>query len=145
MTVELRDLRWAIVASQHRSLRQAAASLNIRQSTLSRKLRDMEGRVGTQLFERTNGGTRPTIAGREFLASAHHILAEADVALRRLRTRSRGENGQLACCLCGASAPSLGFTLVIICQKNTLYAGQTLLGNRSRSRNLGQAQNSIAS
>lgn len=30
MDVELRDLRWAVVASQHRSLRQAAQTLNVR-------------------------------------------------------------------------------------------------------------------
>ena len=96
MTIELRDLRWAIVASQHRSLRQAAGALNVRQSTLSRKLREMEERIGAHLFERTNGGTHPTIAGCEFLASARHILAETDAALRNLKTRSRGESGRLA-------------------------------------------------
>jgi DNA-binding transcriptional LysR family regulator len=95
MSVEYRDLKWAIVASQHRSLRQAAEALNVRQSTLSRRLRDMESRLGAQLFERTNGGTRATVAGREFLASARHILAETDTALRKLHTRSRGENGRL--------------------------------------------------
>jgi DNA-binding transcriptional LysR family regulator len=56
----------------------------------------MEGRLGAQLFERTNGGTRLTVAGREFLANAHQILADTDTALRRLQTRSRGENGQLS-------------------------------------------------
>jgi DNA-binding transcriptional LysR family regulator len=45
MSVEFRDLRWAIIRSQHRSLRQAAMALNIRQSTLSRRLRDMERRL----------------------------------------------------------------------------------------------------
>jgi hypothetical protein len=58
-SVEFRDLKWAIIASHHRSLRQAAEALDIRQSTLSRRLRDMEARLGAQLFERTNGGTRP--------------------------------------------------------------------------------------
>jgi DNA-binding transcriptional LysR family regulator len=56
----------------------------------------MEARLGVLLFERTNGGTRPTVTGREFLASAHHILSETDAALRRLQTRSRGENGRLS-------------------------------------------------
>jgi hypothetical protein len=51
--VELRVLRWAIVAAQHKSLRRAAESLNIRQSTLSRGLRDLEHRLGAILFERT--------------------------------------------------------------------------------------------
>lgn len=89
-------MRWAIVASQHRSLRKAAESLNVRQSTLSRRLRETEARLGAQLFERSNGGTRPTLAGREFLASAQQILAETDAALRRLLTKTRGENGRLA-------------------------------------------------
>jgi DNA-binding transcriptional LysR family regulator len=40
--VELRDLRLAVVTSQHRSLRQAAEALNIRQSTLSRRLHEIE-------------------------------------------------------------------------------------------------------
>ncbi|MFG1420017.1 LysR family transcriptional regulator [Xanthobacter sp. V0B-10] len=96
MTVEIRDLRWAVVVSQHRSLRQAAERLNIRQSTLSRCLKDMENRLGVELFERSNGGTRPTVAGREFLVSAVRILAETDSALRKLQTRSRGENGRLS-------------------------------------------------
>jgi DNA-binding transcriptional LysR family regulator len=95
MTIELRDLRWAIIVSQHRSLRKAADALNVRQSTLSRRLRDMEGQLGAQLFERSNGGTHATIAGLEFLESARRILEETDTAIRNLRTRSRGENGRL--------------------------------------------------
>lgn len=74
MTVELRDLRWAIVVSQHRSLRQAAEALNIQQSILSRRLRDIEYRLGAALFERTTGGTRPTAVGREFLVTARRIV-----------------------------------------------------------------------
>jgi DNA-binding transcriptional LysR family regulator len=95
VVVELRDFRWAIVASRHRSLRQAADALSIRQSTLSRRLRDLEHRLGAILFERTNGGTRPTIAGQEFIETARRIIEETDTALRRLKSRSRGENGQL--------------------------------------------------
>jgi Bacterial regulatory helix-turn-helix protein, lysR family len=51
--VELRALRWAVIAAQHKSLRQAAETLNIRQSTLSRGLRDLEHQLGAILFERT--------------------------------------------------------------------------------------------
>ncbi len=95
LSIELRDMKWAIVASQHKSLRQAAGSLNVRQSTLSRRLRETEARLGVQLFERTNGGTRPTSAGREFLTAAQKILGETDAALRKLKSRTRGENGRL--------------------------------------------------
>jgi DNA-binding transcriptional LysR family regulator len=43
----------AAAASQHRSLRQAAEALNIRQSTLSHRLGDLEYRLEIVLFERT--------------------------------------------------------------------------------------------
>lgn len=96
MDPELRDLKWAIATSQQRSLRQAAETLQIRQSTLSRRLQNIECRLGATLFERTNGGTRPTIAGLEFLELARRILEDTDSALRNLKARSRGENGRLA-------------------------------------------------
>ena len=95
MPVELRDLRWALVASRHRNLAQAAAVLNVRQSTLSRGLRELEYHLGANLFGRTNGGPRPTIAGQEFLETARRLIEETDAVLQRLRTRSRGENGRL--------------------------------------------------
>src|SRR5262249_15609155 len=95
MPIELKDLRWAIIATQHRSLRQAAERLNIRQSTLSRRLRSMEAMLGVQLFERTNGGTRPTIEGLEFLEAAAQIIGGPESITARLKTRSRGESGRL--------------------------------------------------
>ncbi|MCQ9155163.1 LysR family transcriptional regulator [Acidomonas methanolica] len=93
--VEFRDLRWAIVTSQHRSLRQAAEALSVRQSTLSRCLRNLEYQLKADLFERTNGGTRPTPAGQEFLEAARRVLEETQAITERLRTRSRGESGRL--------------------------------------------------
>jgi DNA-binding transcriptional LysR family regulator len=95
LDVDLRDMRWAIIAAQHRSLRKAAESLNVRQSTLSRTLRNLENRVGAELFERTNGGTRPTPVGREFLGAARHIIEETDAAFARLKAMSSGEAGRL--------------------------------------------------
>lgn len=80
---------------QHRSLKQAGDALNIRQLTLSRRLRDVEIDIGANLFERTNAGTRPTIARREFLSTTRQIVAEIDKAVRRLQAQTRGENGQL--------------------------------------------------
>jgi DNA-binding transcriptional LysR family regulator len=44
--MELRDLRLELVTSQHRSLRQAAEALNIRQSTVSHRLHEIERQLG---------------------------------------------------------------------------------------------------
>ena len=96
MTIELRDLRWAIVAAQHRSLRQAAETLNIRQSTLSRGLRDLEYQLGAALFERTHGGTRPTMEGQALVETARRIIDATESITAHLKARSRGENGLLA-------------------------------------------------
>lgn len=109
MSVELRDLRWALVASQHRSLRQAAAVLNVRQSTLSRRLRDLECRLGANLFERTNGGTRPTIAGQEFLETARCLVEDTDAAIRMVCRDLSGafdHNTQSDVSLCSLHPPA---------------------------------------
>lgn len=95
MNIEFRDLHWAIVAAQHRSLRQAAEALNVRQSTLSRRMRALEGILGAALFLRTSGGTRPTIAGDEFLCAARRLVDEVDDMRTRFRFRARGESGCL--------------------------------------------------
>ena len=93
--LEFRDLRLAVTASQHRSLRRAAEALNLRQSTLSRRLRDIERRLGVVLFERSNSGTRLSQLGFEFVASAGRILEQIDEELRRLKSRSAGKEGTL--------------------------------------------------
>ncbi|WP_027584259.1 LysR family transcriptional regulator [Bradyrhizobium sp. Ai1a-2] len=95
MPLELRELRWAITASQHRSLRQAAETLSIKQSTLSRRLRILEYKLGVTLFKRTNGGTRPTIEGQEFLDAAQRIVDQTEAMTARVKNRSRGESGRL--------------------------------------------------
>ncbi|WP_271553350.1 LysR family transcriptional regulator [Bradyrhizobium sp. CCBAU 45394] len=93
--MEFRHLRWAIVVSQHRSLRQAADTLRIKQSTLSRCLRNLEHRLGVTLFERTNGGTRPTMEGKEFVDTARRIVDQTLAMTVRIKNRSRGESGRL--------------------------------------------------
>jgi len=95
LTLEFRDLEWALVASQQRSLRQAAERLNIRQSTLSRRLRNLEYLLGASLFERSTGGTRLTAAGELFIRSAQRLVDDANTTLTTLRTFGRGGNGML--------------------------------------------------
>lgn len=93
--IELRDLRWAVTAAQHRSLRQAAQALSVRQSTLSRRLCELEYRLGVELFERTNGGTRPTAMGCEFLDVARRIVGDIEAVAVRLHAHANGQRGGL--------------------------------------------------
>ncbi|WP_245283821.1 LysR family transcriptional regulator [Bradyrhizobium sp. URHD0069] len=48
------------------SFRKAADLLALKQSNLSRRVRDLEEQLGIALFERTNGGVRPTAAAGTF-------------------------------------------------------------------------------
>jgi DNA-binding transcriptional LysR family regulator len=125
MNIEFRHLKWAVVASQHRSLRRAAETLNIRQSTLSRCLRDLEHLIGPELFDRTTGGTQPTPIGREFLGTAQRLLEEVDSAFSRLRTHRRGEKGELRI---GIHAPlSAGNLRATLIEHRARFEGVELL------------------
>jgi DNA-binding transcriptional LysR family regulator len=63
MNVELRDLRWAVTASQYRSLREASEVLGIRQSPLSRRLRDIEKLPGRRSVRADERGDTPDGGG----------------------------------------------------------------------------------
>jgi DNA-binding transcriptional LysR family regulator len=99
---ELRDLKWALVASRHRSLRQAAETLNTRQSTLSRRLHDLECELGVDLFERTTGGTKLTPVGREFLDLVRPLVDEADRLFLTFKSRRHGGSRPLRIGICSS-------------------------------------------
>ena len=95
-TVDLVHLRYAVAAEDYGSFRQAAEAFLLRQSTLSRSVRQMEERLGITVFERFSGGVRATPAGRDFLRSARSILEQIDALVTGARRAGRGEVGRLA-------------------------------------------------
>ncbi|MPZ36269.1 MAG: LysR family transcriptional regulator [Rhodospirillales bacterium] len=60
MPIELKHLRYIEAAERLGSFRKAAESISIRQSNLSRRIRDLEEMLGVRLFDRTSGGVRGT-------------------------------------------------------------------------------------
>lgn len=93
---EFRHLRYAIAAADHRSFRQAAEALRVKQSTLSRSISQLEARLGIALFERTSGGVRLTAAGAEILRTSRHLVETADHMAATARAIGRGEAGRLS-------------------------------------------------
>lgn len=79
-SLDLRQLRYVILAAEHRSFRRAAASLNVQPSAISRRIRDLEFRLGTALFIRSPSGVEMTRKGREFLDRAQPVLEELEAA-----------------------------------------------------------------
>ena len=93
--VELQHLRYAVAAADHGKLRRAAELLLIRQSTLSRSIRQLEASIGATVFERSSGGVRATEAGRGFLRMARLVLEQMDTLLITAHSAGRGESGRL--------------------------------------------------
>lgn len=59
----------------------AAEKLFISQPSLSAAIKNIEKKVGAELFERTSSGVKPTEVGREYIAAAERIMSvEADFA-----------------------------------------------------------------
>ena len=68
----------------------------MRQSTLSRCIRQLEESIGVTVFERSSGGVCTTTAGRNFLRTARSILEQMDALVTSARYDGRGEAGRLA-------------------------------------------------
>lgn len=131
--VELQHLRYAVAAADHGSFRQAAGVLLLRQSTLSRCVRQLEHLVGMILFERSSGGVRETEAGRHFLRLARSILEEVDSLVTMAHRTGRGEAGRLTIgYYTSLSAGNLRATLVDYSQRFPDITVNMVESSRSR-------------
>ncbi len=64
MTIEIRQLRYAVATADAQSFSRAAAALRVKQSILSRRVMLLEERLGVKLFVGTTRGAEPTENGR---------------------------------------------------------------------------------
>ena len=94
--VELQHLRYCLASADHGSFRRAAEALLIKQSTLSRKVRELEDTIGVQLFDRSSGGVQATPIGQTFLKTARSILAQFDELLEITHNKQTNANNRLA-------------------------------------------------
>jgi LysR family hca operon transcriptional activator len=85
--MELRHLRYFIVAAEAGSLTEAAERrLYTSQPSLSRQIRDLEDQVGVELLSRSVRGVEPTPAGQAFLDHARLALMQVDAAVEAARS-----------------------------------------------------------
>ena len=96
MTIEIRQLRCAVMTAETQSFSRAAKMLGVKQSSLSRRVQALEYLLGVQLFERTKRGTMPTENGKAFLTVARRIVTDVDNLIATARNVSYGEEGRLA-------------------------------------------------
>ena len=89
------SLRSVIAAAEQGSFRQAATTLNIKQSALSRRIRNLEEQLGVSLFERSSGGVRLTPAGASMAQAARRLFEKIDDMIKASQLADRGEAGVL--------------------------------------------------
>ena len=78
------DLRYFLAVARSGSLSGAARGLGVNHSTVFRRLRAFEARLGVRLFDRLPSGHVPTAAGDEMLASAELVEEEIAALERRV-------------------------------------------------------------
>lgn len=102
VTIEILQLRYALMSADLRSFSGAAAKLNVKQATLSRSVLQLEDRLGIKLFERTTRGAEPTETGKVFLETARRIITDLENLQTTARAVSYGEQGRFAVGYCSS-------------------------------------------
>ncbi|AMB99359.1 transcriptional regulator [Aerococcus urinaehominis] len=77
--MNLQQLKYAVVAAESGSFREAARRLYMAQSSLSTSIKELEEEFEIQIFERSKRGIFITKEGSEFLSYARDILSQVDV------------------------------------------------------------------
>ncbi|MCV3207342.1 LysR family transcriptional regulator [Mesorhizobium sp. YC-39] len=89
VSLDLRYLSDAIAAAGHGSFCKAALSLDVPQSTVTRRILILESQLGFPLFLRERSGVKLTVAGSDFLANAisgvHQLSAPPNLQPRPTR------------------------------------------------------------
>lgn len=123
---DFKYLHYAILVAQYGSFRAAAESLNMAQSTVSRRIRLLEHRVGVQLFERDHKGARLTPAGERFVLDAACSADRLMETIRDVRDAGKGTVGTIRIGL--MTSLSSGFLRsLLLCYREALPKVQLVL------------------
>ncbi|MEI9426222.1 LysR family transcriptional regulator [Mesorhizobium sp. Cs1299R1N3] len=95
-SIQLLTLHFATVVAEEGSFLGASRRLRIHHSALSRRIKDLELRLGVTLFERHPGGVRATAPGKTFLAKIRNILKELDDTLQGIEPADSAKSGELS-------------------------------------------------
>jgi molybdate transport repressor ModE-like protein len=93
--VDWDDLRTFLAVARTGSLTDAARSLGVSYSTVSRRLAALEEGLGARLFDREASGYAPTPVGVEMLESARRMESEFEALSRRVRGRDARLSGRI--------------------------------------------------
>ena len=87
--MELRHLRYFVMAAEEANISRAAARLNVSQPAVSRRIRDLESELEVTLFDREPQGLRLTSAGEVALGHARTTLRDSTLFIDSMRAFSQ--------------------------------------------------------
>ena len=91
--VTVDHLRAAVSVGDTLSFTESAELLHLSQSSLSRRVSDLEKILEVQLFHRTTRSVEPTLLGRDLLLQMRSTLTMFDRGIARMRRHAVGESG----------------------------------------------------
>lgn len=94
-SIELRHLRYFVGAAEHGSFRKAGVALEVKESSISRSVRDLEDEIGVSPFIRHSSGVNLTMAGQRYLDRTRQALDQICKAGDEAAAFRRAEEGQL--------------------------------------------------
>ena len=109
---EMKQFEYAIALSKYKNFSQAAASLNISQSSLSQYIQRLEKELGVQLFERSMQNFKLTESGEIYLRAAHRIMDIYSDAQSSISDNADGLVGTLCVGISPSRAPFILPTVV---------------------------------
>lgn len=77
------------------SFTEAASTLNLSQSAVSRQMATLEEEIGAKIFDRKNNYFRLTYAGRKLRDGFRHVMAGLDNVISEVQKIDRGIEGEL--------------------------------------------------
>lgn len=95
MDYSLRELECFTAVAEELSFTRAARRLRLSQPPLSRHVRELEEKLGAQLFERTGRRVTLTEAGALFYEGTRHVLTQLAQAGEAARRHAAGETARL--------------------------------------------------
>lgn len=91
--IDIRHLRYFCMLAEELHFGRAAERLHMAQAPFSQQIRQLEDRVGTELFHRTTRKVQLSAAGVRFLEYAQKIVADVEEAVRYAKSTSSDEAG----------------------------------------------------
>lgn len=93
--IRIRDLEVFLVLANDLNFSRASEALHISQSALSAAIQNLEGVLGTKLFDRSTRVVELTPVGRLLYKEAEELLVHLDYSVQRVRDFVSGERGRL--------------------------------------------------